>query len=58
MSSHVASFTDAWIETGNVSKTPIFDASRPSRTRGLKQMMEASEKVDHVASFTDAWIET
>ena len=55
----VASFTDAWIETG------IFGSIGASRRRshllqmrGLKLKARKRERDHLVASFTDAWIET
>ena len=38
VSLHVASFTDAWIETCQLQLPDGDHQSRPSRTRGLKQI--------------------
>ena len=55
----VASFTDAWIETG---KSPCLVAEPKShllQMRGLKLNNRRFDlECEDVASFTDAWIET
>ena len=55
----VASFTDAWIETGTSAKLRYMIKSHLLQMRGLKPLREAGEnRGELVASFTDAWIET
>ena len=55
----VASFTDAWIETGIKQPERISLSSHLLQMRGLKQNAESGAVVEfEVASFTDAWIET
>ena len=55
----VASFTDAWIETGFKRTTGCKHLSHPLRMRGLKPSeAQRRERSVTVASFTDAWIET
>ena len=56
---HVASFTDAWIETSN--KEINVDARGMSHLLQMRGLKHSSIFYDHkhqVASFTDAWIET
>ena len=54
----VASLADAWIETGVETGSRARHASRPSRTRGLKQLNAPGVCQSQVASLADAWIET
>ena len=57
--SHVASFTDAWIETGP-RRLPYRTARVASFTDAWIETLErlARSLLAYVASFTDAWIET
>ena len=55
----VASFTDAWIETGSLDVVYDNPESHLLQMRGLKQKYcKIRDKSQEVASFTDAWIET
>ena len=57
----VASFTDAWIETGYIGylTKEIVIESHLLQMRGLKQEAHLNRNQQKkVASFTDAWIET
>ena len=54
----VASFTDAWIETGVTIRADQIELSHLLQMRGLKQTIFKSWEEERVASFTDAWIET
>ena len=56
---HVASFTDAWIETNGTYPYTVAKASHLLQMRGLKLWKNrAIFDAKQVASFTDAWIET
>ena len=56
---HVASFTDAWIETYKEIIEGRFDVSHLLQMRGLKLLWILRLFFNlKVASFTDAWIET
>ena len=55
----VASFTDAWIETGAGSNNKYLAGSHLLQMRGLKRDVRRwYYRRESVASFTDAWIET
>ena len=54
----VASFTDAWIETGGVRPSLMVCPSHLLQMRGLKPHLVEKMADSGVASFTDAWIET
>ena len=55
----VASFTDAWIETGTGGASLLNAGSHLLQMRGLKPRTDISRTdATAVASFTDAWIET
>ena len=55
----VASFTDAWIETGYCVHAPGDRRSHLLQMRGLKRPYQKKYQYNNqVASFTDAWIET
>ena len=58
MPSVVASFTDAWIETGLFGSIGAGRRSHLLQMRGLKPPVPLWHWVLPVASFTDAWIET
>ena len=55
----VASFTDAWIETYQITDNMIKPTlSHLLQMRGLKPILYRFYATTNVASFTDAWIET
>ena len=54
----VASFTDAWIETGLMRTELLGGTSHLLQMRGLKLVQQWRAFGVYVASFTDAWIET
>ena len=55
----VASFTDAWIETGLMRIELLGGTSHLLQMRGLKlRLFFNLNHLSNVASFTDAWIET
>ena len=57
--SQVASFTDAWIETGLIRIELLGGTSHLLQMRGLKpEKPSLNLRACLVASFTDAWIET
>ena len=55
----VASFTDAWIETG-LTRIELLGGTKSHllQMRGLKPPTVFNINIGNVASFTDAWIET
>ena len=55
----VASFTDAWIETG-LMRIELLGGTVASFTDAWIETIKVKETgtAEHVASFTDAWIET
>ena len=55
---YVASFTDAWIETGIFGSIGAGRRSHLLQMRGLKLTLITLVTCLSVASFTDAWIET
>ena len=55
---HVASFTDAWIETNGGYDYTLRLESHLLQMRGLKPIIVKDFETGIVASFTDAWIET
>ena len=55
----VAPLAGAWIETAVGCGAASWSVSRPSRARGLKQILaKMAERSNKVAPLAGAWIET